>query len=424
MAGHDRSGETPGDPTRRSRLAAFLGLRRATVGVLLVVVLVGSGEHLAERFLPIYLLALGGGPILIGLLQAMDNLLSALYSFPGGYLADRIGARRSLLIFNLVAMAGYALVIAIPAWPAVIAGAVLFISWSAISAPATLGLVYRVLPEGKRTMGVTMYSLVRRVPMALGPLLGGVFIAVWGERDGVRAAFAAALFIAAVALVVQQRMIPDDEPRGPAPVMRPRALFRRMNPALRHLLVSDILIRFCEQIPYAFVVVWAMQTIAAPVTAVQFGVLTTIEMATAVLVYIPVAAAADRFAKKPFVLATFGLFTVFPLVLLVSESFGWLVVAFVVRGLKEFGEPTRKSLIMDLAPADSRSATFGLYYLIRDLVVSMAALGGAFLWQASPEVNLWTSFGFGVAGTVWFAMWGRGVGSTSSGSPGTAIGTR
>jgi hypothetical protein len=27
----------------------------------------------------------------IGLLQAMDNLLSALYSFPGGYLADRIG---------------------------------------------------------------------------------------------------------------------------------------------------------------------------------------------------------------------------------------------------------------------------------------------------------------------------------------------
>ena len=394
-------------PTRTSRIAAFLGLRRATVGVLLVVVLVGSGEHLAERFLPIYLLALGGGPILIGLLQAMDNLLSALYSYPGGYLADRIGPRRSLVVFNLVAMAGYALVIAIPAWPAVIAGAVLFISWSAISAPATLGLVYRVLPVGKRTMGVTMHSLVRRVPMALGPVLGGVFIAVWGERDGVRAAFVAALILALVALVVQQRMIPQDEPRGPAAPMRPRMLFGRMSPALRSLLVSDILIRFCEQIPYAFVVVWAMKTIAAPVTAVQFGLLTTIEMATAVLVYIPVAAAADRLAKKPFVLATFGFFTVFPLVLLVSRSFGWLVVAFVIRGLKEFGEPTRKSLIMDLAPEDARSAMFGLYYLIRDLVVALAAFGGAFLWQASPELNLWTAFGFGVLGTAWFAVWGK-----------------
>jgi hypothetical protein len=72
--------------TRTSRVAAFLGLRRATVGVLLVVVLVGSGEHLAERFLPIYLLALGGGPILIGLLQAMDNLsaLCLIRRIPGG----------------------------------------------------------------------------------------------------------------------------------------------------------------------------------------------------------------------------------------------------------------------------------------------------------------------------------------------------
>ena len=397
--------------TRRARIGTFLGLQRATVGVLLVVVLVGSGEHLAERFLPIYLLALGGGTLLIGLLQAMDNLLSALYSYPGGYLADRIGPRRSLVVFNLVAMAGYAIVIAIPAWPAVLAGAVLFISWSAISAPATLSVIYRMLPAGKRTMGVTMHSLVRRVPMALGPVLGGVFIAVWGERDGVRAAFGAALVLAAVALVFQQRMIPADPRREKAGSVRfhPGALLRRMSPAMRNLLVSDILIRFCEQIPYAFVVVWAMKTIESPVTAVQFGLLTTIEMATAVLIYVPVAAAADRLTKKPFVLATFGFFTVFPLVLLVSRSFGWLIVAFVVRGLKEFGEPTRKSLIMDLSPQDARAAMFGLYYLIRDLVVSLAALGGAFLWMISPDVNLLAAFGFGVAGTIWFAVFGRDV---------------
>ena len=36
-----------------------------------------------------------------------------------------------------------------------------------------------------------------------------------------------------------------------------------------------------------------MKTIASPVTAVEFGVLTTIEMATAVLCYIPVAYYAD-----------------------------------------------------------------------------------------------------------------------------------
>jgi len=347
----------------------------------------------------------------------MDNLLSALYSFPGGYLSDRIGTKRSLLVFNLVSMAGFTLVIVIPSWQAVLAGAVLFISWSAISLPATMSLMYRVLPQNKRTMGVTMHSLVRRVPMALGPLVGGIFIGIWGERDGVRLAFGAALVLSAAGLLLQQRLIADDQPGTKSsaeacdlrPEKNPLKLLRLMNPAMKGLLVTDILIRFCEQIPYAFVVVWCLKTIADPVSAVQFGLLTTIEMATAVLVYIPVAYLADRSHKKPFVLTTFVFFTFFPLVLLYSRSFEWLVLAFILRGFKEFGEPTRKSLIMDLYPKSCQAGMFGLYYLIRDVFVSVAALGGAFLWQISPEVNFITAFVFGIIGTVGFAVWGRDI---------------
>jgi len=398
-------------PTRTARISGFLGLQRSTVGVLAMVVLVGMGERMAERFLPIYLMALGGGAVVIGLLQAMDNLLSALYSFPGGYLSDRIGTKRALLVFNLVSMAGFTLVILVPAWQAVLAGAVLFISWSAISLPATLSLIYRVLPQHKRTMGVSMHSLVRRIPMALGPVIGGVFIGLWGEREGVRLAFVAALLMAAVALMLQQRLIEDDrgkaaEPCGLAPEKNPLKLLRLMNPAMKGLLLTDILIRFCEQIPYAFVVVWCMKVIANPVSAVEFGLLTSIEMATAVLVYIPVAYLADRSTKKPFVLITFVFFTLFPLALLHAQSMQWLVAAFVLRGLKEFGEPTRKALIMDLCPQNCRAGMFGLYYLIRDTVVAFAALGGAFLWQISPRTNLLTAFAFGVLGTLVFAVFG------------------
>ena len=405
------------NPVRAARIAEFLGLQRSTVGVLAMVILVGMGERMAERFLPIYILALEGGALAIGLLQAMDNLLSALYSFPGGYFSDRIGTRRSLFVFNLVAMAGFTLVILVPAWQAVLAGAVLFISWSAISLPATMSLIYKVLPQNKRTMGVSMHSLVRRIPMALGPLLGGIFIGVWGERDGVRMAFGAALAMAVVALLLQQRMIADDTPDmapstdtcGLTLEKNPLKLMRLMNPAMKRLLTADILIRFCEQIPYAFVVVWSMKTITVPVTAVQFGLLTTIEMTTAVLVYIPVAYLADRSTKKPFVLMTFVFFTLFPLALLYSHSLEWLIAAFILRGLKEFGEPTRKALIMDLSPDNCKAGMFGLYYLIRDVFVAVAALGGAFLWQISPQTNLITAFVFGIIGTVGFAVFGRDI---------------
>jgi len=381
--------------------------------MLLMVILVGMGERMAERFLPIYLIALGGGPIVIGLLNGLDNLLSALYAFPGGYLSDRLGFKKALLVFNLFAMFGYLLVIFIPAWPAVLVGAVFFLSWSAISLPATMSLVARVLPTNKRTMGVSMLSLVRRIPMALGPIIGGLFIGLWGETDGVRLAFGVALLLAVLAAVMQQKMIEEDPaPKSDGtpskkPEKNPLRLWGEMSSELKRLLVSDILVRFCEQIPYAFVVVWCLKVIQAPVTALQFGILTGIEMATAMLVYVPVAYFADRSTKKPFVVATFVFFTFFPLVLWFSRSFELLVLAFILRGLKEFGEPTRKALIMDLAPEDRKAAMFGLYYLMRDVIVSLAAFGGAFLWQIGPQVNFTIAFAFGVIGTCLFALWGK-----------------
>ena len=386
------------------------------VGVLAMAILVGMGEHMAERFLPIYIIALGGGAIAIGLLNGLDNLLSALYSFPGGYLSDCLGEKRALLIFNLVAILGYTIVILFPTWQAVVVGAFFFLSWSALSLPATMGIVSRVLPKDKRTMGVSMHSIVRRIPMSLGPIAGGICIGIWGEILGVRIAFGFAILMSLAAVFLQHRLIQEDivAPRKDGAEGNPLRLWGEMTPQLRNLLVADILVRFCEQIPYAFVVVWCMKAIETPVTAFQFGVLTTIEMVTAMLIYIPVAHFADRSHKKPFVVATFIFFSAFPIVLLYSHSFWPLVIAFIVRGLKEFGEPTRKALIMDLAPEGRKAGMFGLYYLIRDVIVSLAAFGGAFVWNVSPEGNLLLATGFGILGTIWFALRGTDLGSTTA----------
>jgi hypothetical protein len=52
---------------------------------------------------------------------------------------------------------------------------------------------------------------------------------------------------------------------------------------------------------------------------------------------------------------------------------------------------------------------FELYCRIRDVFVSIADLGGAFLWQISPRTNLLTAFAFGIIGTVGFAVFGRDI---------------
>ncbi|MCX7008056.1 MAG: MFS transporter [Kiritimatiellaeota bacterium] len=371
------------------RLTAHLGLNASMGAMLAMVVCVGMGERIGERFLPIYLLALGGTNFAIGALGGLQNLLGALYSLPGGWASDRWGHRRALVVFNLIALLGFVIVLTVPRWWAVLLGAAFFIAWSAVTLPAIMSLVGRVLPQHKRVTGVSLHSLVRRIPMALGPVVGGALIAGFGTVTGLRIAFGTAALLCLVGIALVLAFIPEDPPGVPKETLPPLRLFKRFDPALRSLLLSDILIRFCEQIPYAFVVVWAMHLHG--ITAMQFGVLTAIEMTTAALIYLPVARFADRGAKKPFVVITFIFFTAFPLVLLFSRSFPMLVVAFVLRGLKEFGEPTRKSMILDLAPADARA-------------------GGFFLWNMAPIINLLVATAFGALGTIWFAVYGKDLG--------------
>jgi MFS family permease len=392
-------------------LKAFLGLNSSMLSMIVLVIFIGLGEKMAERFLPLYLMALGGTVYAVGSLNAMQNLLGALYSFPGGWASDRLGYKRALILFTAVAMAGYLLVIIIPLWWMVFIGAVFFIAWTAISLPAVMSMVSKVVPSDKRTMGVTVHSFVRRIPMALGPVIGGVLIGTLGTVLGVRAGFAAAFVLGAAAIVCVQ-FVMKDEPRKKVESKRLLASLRLISPPLRNLLFSDILIRFAEQIPYAFVVIWVVDV--NRFTTLQFGWLTTIEMVMAMLVYVPVAYLADRSTKKPFVLITFCFFTAFPIVLLYSRTFPMLVLAFAIRGLKEFGEPTRKALIMDLAPKDAKALTFGAYYLVRDVIVSVAALSSAYLWSISPETNFLVAAGCGAVGTLLFAIFGKNASAAAA----------
>ena len=79
------------------RICEFLALRRNTVLLLVALVLAGTGERLWLGFAPKYLETLGAGILVIGLFDALQTLLGALYNYPGGWLTDRLGQRKSLL---------------------------------------------------------------------------------------------------------------------------------------------------------------------------------------------------------------------------------------------------------------------------------------------------------------------------------------
>ena len=385
-------------------IAEFLALRRNTSLLLVALVLAGTGERLWLGFAPKYLQTLGASILIIGLFDALQTLLGALYAYPGGWLTDRWGQRRSLMLFSALSLAGYTLVLVWHHWLALLLGTFLFLAWSALSLPTTFSVVATSLKARQHTMGIGIQSMVRRVPMMLGPLGGGWLITHFGWAEGVRYALLLCLVLGVVTMAFQWFMLEPGKGESSSGTQSGAVNFfgvtRSFTPALRELLVSDILIRFCERIPYAFIILWAMNH--AGLNAQQFGVLVACEMITAMICYIPVAHLADKYGRRPFVLVTFFFFTLFPLTLVWANSFGWLALAFVVRGLKEFGEPARKALIIGEAVPALRARTYGAYYLIRDCVVTTGSFLGAWLWSISPRANFIGAAVCGALGTAWF----------------------
>ena len=392
---------------RKRQFADFFGLKRNLVILLIAIFVIGAGEELWMRFVPKYLQAVGATVFVIGLYYALRTLLSAIYAYPGGVFADHWGHRRAFVVFNVVSIVGYAVVLLVPHWAGVIAGMFLFLSWSCFSLPATFSLVGAALEANRLSIGVGVQSVIKRLPIMIAPILGGMLIDRFGVVSGVRIALVISILLSAVTILVQRQF--REESSGKAQTI-PVALvperwnlwrsMREFNSPMRRLLLSDILIRFCERIPYAWVVIFAMDYIG--VSGAQVGILIAVEMAAAMLCIIPASHYADRHGREPFVVVTFIMFTLFPISLLVSRSFPALVVAFVIRGLKEFGDPSRKALIIGYSNSDRRGQVIGAYYIVRDLIVSAGAIVGAYLWKLGPGLNFVGAAALGVAGTVFY----------------------
>src|SRR5881628_2504133 len=205
--------QTPGEQSvnRKRRFANFFGLKRNLVILLIAIFVIGAGEELWMRFVPKYLQAVGATVFVIGLYDALRTLLGAIYAYPGGLLVDAWGYRRAFLAFNLISILGYALVLLIPHWGAVIAGMFLFLSWTCFSLPATFSLVGATLAANRLSMGVGIQMVIKRLPIMFAPFFGGILIDHFGVVPGVRIAFLISIFLCAIAIFVQLQL--REEPK-------------------------------------------------------------------------------------------------------------------------------------------------------------------------------------------------------------------
>jgi MFS family permease len=148
---------------RRGAIADFLGLERNVTAASAAVFLLGLGEELWKRYLPKYLEALGAGTLAIGLFGTLKDFLDAIYQYPGGWLADRLGRRKAFLIFVGLASLGYLIFLLSPSWIFVFVGLAFVMAWSSMASPAIFAVIGDALPKERRAMGFTVQSILKRI---------------------------------------------------------------------------------------------------------------------------------------------------------------------------------------------------------------------------------------------------------------------
>jgi MFS family permease len=181
-----------------------------------------------------------------------------------------------------------------------------------------------------------------------------------------------------------------------------RGVWRSFHSVLKRLLISDIIIRTCEGMTGVLAILYVTNIHGVSVAA--YGILIAIQMITSILVYIPAGRIADRIGRKPFVILTFLSFALFPVAIILAANFAWLIVAYVIGGLREIGEPARKAMILDLAQENARARSVGLYYLVRSLSITPAAAIGGLLWKIAPQMPFVMAGLIGLVGTAVFII--------------------
>ncbi|HEX4823776.1 MAG TPA: MFS transporter [Candidatus Polarisedimenticolaceae bacterium] len=369
-----------------------------------VAVLAGSifglsmAEELWQQFLPKYIAALGAGGRTIGAFASVRDLLDGLYQYPGGWLADRFGRKRALMLMTAIAMLGYVVYAVAGTGPAVIAGLFLVMAWKSGAFPTTFAVVGDALPKERRSVAFAVQSVLVRVPRVIGAPIGGALIVALGVVAGVRAALLASITIAALVLLAQQIGFADAEATTAADRSSARVVWQRMAPSLKRLLAADALVRIGEGIAASFIVLYVTGPLGR--SAAAFGVLYAIQQSVAIVMYLPMGRLADLTGRRPLVAATFVAFAAFPVAVRFAHGWPALVAAFVVGGLKEMGEPARKAMIVDLSDPAHRARSVGVYYTIRNLLVVPAGAFGGWLYTREPGLPLMVAGAVGAIGVI------------------------
>ncbi len=338
----------------------------------------GIGEGLFYYFQPIYLQELGATPILIGTILGLNGMAMALVQIPAGYLADRIGNRKVMIIAWVLGTLT-ALIMAFS--NSLISFSIGYIAYgfSIMNAP-TNSFVTSIRTKLSLSRMLTLVSAAYHLGAFIGPLAGGMI----GEKIGLSMIYRFSVvffFISTIIiLITRERKVETDHTE------------EHKNNSLKNKAFATIVV-------VSFITIFAGY-LAEPLTPNylenvhgvslsemgRLGAIGSLGNAIIALVF---------GGLKPFTGILMGhLFLgVFTVSMWQGNSFFWFALGYFLRGGYRIYQSMFLSIARTTVPTKELGFAYGVMGTANALGVILASPVAGFLYEIKPQVLYMTSFG-------------------------------
>ncbi len=337
---------------------------------LLITMLQGVGWGVYRLFFNFYVLSLGYRRDFLGLLISIPPMTALIVALFAGYVSDRIGYKRTLVLGSGLTIIAQLLMILVPQrWMLLAAGALRGLGMSLFSVTSAPFLMEHST-ETERTHLFSFTSGVRTMSSFIGRFFGGsipALVAVWaGVTPTSSTAYAGALGVTTLLNLIALAPI-TRLPTGQAvKVEDPMAPFRTLwqhRRTMTRLLLPSLVISLGAGMLIPFLNIFFRYRYSLPDDLIGslfgFG---SLGMGVALL-FAPVLA--EKWGKAKTVVITQGLSIPFLVVLGFVTSLPLAVISFLMRmALMNLAGPVYQTMVMEESDDASRNMTASLYSMI------------------------------------------------------------
>ncbi|MEK7404085.1 MAG: MFS transporter [Acidobacteriota bacterium] len=352
------------------------GISRNVFLLGLVSLATDASTEMLYPLIPLFLTQTLRVPVaIVGVIEGLAEATASLLKGFSGWLSDRIGLRRPLVIAGYGLAAATKPLLALAAgWPLVLAARVLDRFGKGLRGTPRDALIADSSPEHLRGRAFGFHRSADQIGAIVGPLAALPLLAVF--HQGYRAVFLAAFVPAAlgVALLFAVRETGTGRERARLPSLR----LRDTSPAFRRFLGITLVFALGNSSD-AFLILLARHL---GVTAPRIVLLFAAFSVTYVLSAYPAGLLSDRLGRKRLLVAGLAWFAVVYLGLALVRTPAWLWLLFPAYGLyMGLTDGVMRAFVVDLVGPAHRATALGLQAMAVGLAAFPASATAGLLWQ-------------------------------------------